>query len=112
MSQRFIGGTPELADRCGRMANRVSFNVLAGNVRFKVMTVDEGKMTAVICRSPLELVRVLIKMGIKQTGVTDNPRLCPELQGQPTFSKLIGPMWDGPGMIRYETAEVYAILSQ
>ena len=34
-----------------------------------------------------------------------------ELHGAPRFKGLVGPMWDGD-MIRYETPEMYEILSR
>jgi hypothetical protein len=35
----------------------------------------------------------------------------PELQGQPIFSGLAGPMWNGNNVIRYESPEAYEICS-
>lgn len=34
-----------------------------------------------------------------------------ELEGAPIFDGLHGPMYDGPGVIRYETPEAHARLS-
>lgn len=34
-----------------------------------------------------------------------------ELDNQPEFEGFLGPMWDG-GMLRYETPEIYDILSR
>lgn len=42
----------------------------------------------------------------------NNPANRAELQGQPRFGGLCGPMWGGNGIIRYETAAAYAQLSQ
>jgi len=58
-----------------------------------------------------ELIRYLMGRGIKQTGVVSRPGLRRELQGQPTFDKLLGPMYDGPKRVRYETQEAYDQLS-
>ncbi len=44
-------------------------------------------------------------------AVENNPARRPELQGHPKFIGLNGPMWDGPGQIRYETPEAYRVLS-
>lgn len=41
--------------------------------------------------------------GFEFTGYEFNPRLRPELRGQPVFSGLCGPMYGGEGIIRYET---------
>ena len=35
-----------------------------------------------------------------------------ELRGQPVFSGVFGPMYGGPGCVRYETHEAYEILSR
>lgn len=59
-----------------------------------------------------ELIAALTKLGIKHTGVETNTRLRTELVGAPTFNKLIGPIYDGPGVCRYETQEVYDQLSR
>lgn len=58
-----------------------------------------------------ELIRYLSGRGIRQTGVVNRSGLRRELQGQPTFDKLLGPMYDGPKRVRYETQEAYDQLS-
>jgi hypothetical protein len=57
------------------------------------------------------LVQAMKSRGINQYGVSDSPRLRPELQGLPKFDKLLGPMWDGSRGVRYETSEVNDMLS-
>jgi len=60
-----------------------------------------------------ELVQALREeFGIRYAGDEDRRGLRPELQGQPRFDKLVGPMADEPGVVRYETAEVYERLSR
>jgi hypothetical protein len=59
-----------------------------------------------------DLISALAILGIKHTGVQTNTRLCTELVGAPKFDKLIGPMYDGPGVCRYETQEVYDRMSR
>jgi hypothetical protein len=54
-----------------------------------------------------ERVRWLKSKGIKMTGTEVSVRLRPELYGKPRFDKLIGPMYNGPKGIRYETQESY-----
>jgi hypothetical protein len=34
-----------------------------------------------------------------------------ELVGQPIFRNVLGPMYDGPGVVRYETAAAYKTIS-
>jgi len=58
------------------------------------------------------LVKGLAQMGIKQVGFETSGRLRPELQGQPKFDKLVGPMYGGPGIVRYETPETYESMSR
>ena len=63
-----------------------------------------------------ELIAKLAKIGIVQTGIVEQPdtrwNLKSILIGQPKFAGLLGPMYDGPGCCRYETQEVYDILTQ
>jgi hypothetical protein len=54
--------------------------------------------------------------GFEFAGFSDNKRLRPELQGQPKFCGLNGPMWNGINergepIVRYETVQAYAVLS-
>ena len=53
----------------------------------------------------------------KQVGLTEGSWLKKELQGQPRLEGLIGAMYDGKTLdgkhvIRYETEEVYEMLSR
>ena len=59
-----------------------------------------------------DLVWALKEEGIRFTGDEERSNLKPELIGQPRFDKLVGPMYDGPGVVRYETAEVNDVLSR
>jgi len=59
-----------------------------------------------------DLIKAMRDHGIRHTGYETGPHLRPELRGQPTFDKLIGPMHGGGGKVRYETGEVYDILSR
>lgn len=66
------------------------------------------------------LISGLRKLGIKQTGKTPafrassrspiGPRK--ELWHQPTFKKLVGPMWQGRGILRYDTPEAHERLAR
>ena len=49
-------------------------------------------------------------MGYVPTGANMNHRQRAELQGQPVFANLTGPMWDGDA-IRYENSEANDHLS-
>lgn len=55
--------------------------------------------------------------GFEMTGINRNPRHRAELQGQPMFDGVMGPMWGGnrqhpDGIIRYECPETYEELSK
>jgi hypothetical protein len=53
-----------------------------------------------------DLIRGLDKFNITPSGSGGGSHLRPELRGQPSFSGLAGPMYGGPGVVRYETSEV------
>ena len=48
--------------------------------------------------------------GFEHTGFNLNHRHREELQGQPRFSGVLGPMWDGDA-VRYEDQQTYNTLS-
>ena len=50
--------------------------------------------------------------GYEYLGENRNDYNREELQGQPRFKGLCGPMWDGDGWIRYETPEMNDLLSR
>ncbi len=56
------------------------------------------------------LVAALSIRGHELCGWNRNPRQRAELQGQPRFNGLCGPMWDGDA-VRYESQAVYDRLS-
>ena len=51
-------------------------------------------------------IKAMKQQGIQYTGTNQGSGLRQEIQGQPTFDKLVGPMYGGPGVARYETSEV------
>ena len=60
-----------------------------------------------------DLVEGLARHDIRYTGVSERrANQSPELRDRPTFDKLVGPMHGGPGVIRYETSDVYERLSR
>lgn len=58
----------------------------------------------------VDLVAAMEVRGYPLAGANSNPRQRAELQGQPKFDGLCGPMWDGDA-IRYEDTASYAVLS-
>lgn len=58
----------------------------------------------------VDLVAAMEIRGYAFVGLNSNPRQRVELQGQPKFRGLAGPMWDGDA-IRYEDAPANDALS-
>jgi hypothetical protein len=60
-----------------------------------------------------ELIRALAHRGIRYMGDTgmSGPYQA-ERKGQPKFDQLVGPMYGGPGITRYETVAAYDALSR
>ena len=52
------------------------------------------------------------EMRTEIAGVETSTSLREELRGAPKFEGLCGPMYGGPGKIRYETWEAYKIYSR
>ena len=57
------------------------------------------------------LIAFMEVRGHQFVKLNDNNRQREELQGQPKFAGINGPMWDGDA-IRYESVEAYASFSQ
>lgn len=76
-----------------------------------IVTFAEEKCFTVQETTTDALIDFAANLGYEHKGYNDNPRNRAELQNQPTFAKLLGPMWDGD-KIRYEDSNAYNILSQ
>lgn len=59
-----------------------------------------------------DLIKFMESKGYKHTGDNHNKVNRAELQGQPIFKNMAGPMYDGGGKVRYETWELYEVLSR
>ncbi len=77
----------------------------------------EGLVSSLFA-SEAELISAFAELGFEHKGAESRASLRPELQGQPKFSGVCGPMWGGYGgaegqepVIRYESWEAYEILS-
>ena len=81
------------------------------NFIYKVVTIVDGKLKSVFFDSVEDLTEQY-----EQIGVTNSPHVREELQGQPRLDELYGAMYDGihegKVCIRYESREVYDLLSQ
>lgn len=60
-----------------------------------------------------ELIHGMAKFNVRHVGDTPSGgNMRPELRGQPRFDSLVGPMYGGPGLVRYESGEVNDRLSR
>lgn len=76
-----------------------------------VRLVERGPAGWNVQEFPIENIIPAFRVrGFVQRGVNNNPRQRIELQDQPEFSGLLGPMWDGDA-IRYENQAAYDALS-
>lgn len=80
-------------------------------MKYKLVTFDkEAGWDQIESQSLVNFTAMLEVRGYTLTGPHENPRTRPELQGQPKFTNLAGPMYDG-GVIRYENWPAYELLS-
>lgn len=80
-------------------------------MRYKVFRTIEGQLIGCEFVSLDEFLAGMAAKGFRPIGYNSNPRNRAELQGQPMFFGLCGPMYDGPGGVRYEDAATYDIMS-
>jgi hypothetical protein len=59
-----------------------------------------------------DFIKFMESKGYKHTGDNHNKANRAELQGQPVFKNMSGPMYDGGGKVRYETWELNDALSR
>lgn len=62
------------------------------------------------CETLQDFIAAMADSGFAVSRINNNPRQRRELNGQPCFATLLGPMWDGDA-VRYESAKVYEELS-
>jgi hypothetical protein len=77
----------------------------------RLIQMVEGKMVRSDFGPEVDVIAAMEIRGYEFTKLNTNPSNRAELQGQPKFSGLNGPMWDGDA-IRYEDPKSYAALSQ
>jgi hypothetical protein len=74
-----------------------------------------GMLSALWDPEKVDVLAAAELRGWTYTGPCTRPSLREELQGQPVFAELCGPMWggirDGVAVIRYESAAAYDRLS-
>lgn len=109
------GGDRQLADKNGKTVKQVVD--MLGDVLASMPDAMKYQVAGIPGQSDFDsrddLIKAMAKIGIKYTGDSDkgNTRVRAELRGQPQFSKLLGPMYGGAGVVRYETQETYDRLS-
>lgn len=81
------------------------------DARYEVVIVDPEAGLTVQYYSVDDLSGELAGRGFVFSGLNRNPAHRAALQGQPKFTGLCGPMFGGPGVVRYETPAAYARLS-
>ncbi len=86
---------------------------------FKIVQTIKGQFSAATFSTEAELVEAALLLEHYVTGRTgthargvNQIELRQEIQDKPRFSGLLGPMYDGPGVCRYEDRQTYAELSQ
>lgn len=82
---------------------------------YKYQVVSHGNLNT-DNKSLKEIISFLKVRGVECNGVNINGHNREELQGQPMFNSLLGPMYNGKNkkgeiIIRYETQKVYNELS-
>lgn len=83
-------------------------------VTYKVVTYyGENQPKAVLYHNVADLIAGVkrIMFGGPQTGTESMTAVRRELRGQPKFRDLYGPMYDGPGVVRYEDFAAYKYFS-
>ena len=92
-----------------RQAEDLMSQILASMPNSKTYRVVGLDKTVLNFSSEAELVAFLATKNVKKTSSASTyggtRRI--ELDGAPMFDKLIGPIYDGPGVCRYETQAVY-----
>lgn len=81
---------------------------------YRLVSIIEGKMIAEDF-TDANVIPAMEVRGYEFTGLCKRKQLREELQGAPMFSGVCGPCWGGDEIrgpvIRYETTEAYAELS-
>ena len=78
--------------------------------RYRLVQIVDNQMIATEFSDESIIVAMDVR-GYDLNGINTNPNHRDELINQPKFTGLCGPMFDGDA-IRYETWEVYNMLSQ
>ena len=80
-------------------------------MKYKLVQMVDGQMIASEFTDD-NLIEAMEVRGFVQTEINWSSAHRVELRGKPIFKGLAGPMWDGPGSIRYEDWDSYQVLSR
>lgn len=80
--------------------------------KFQVVTCIEGKFASVEFSTEEALIACMPALGGEFHGarLSADRTFREELYDRPKFSGFNGPMYNGPGVVRYESVEAYAEL--
>lgn len=78
-------------------------------MQYQIVQVVDG---ATIVSKPTDVMAWAEISGFPFLKLEDRPSLRAELIGQPKFSGLNGPMYGGPGIVRYESNKAYEEFSR
>jgi hypothetical protein len=77
-------------------------------MEYLFITTNSQPLTA---DNPETFIELMSQSGYAQNGVHNSPSTRIELQGQPKFLGVCGPMYNGSQGIRYETIRAYRFYS-
>lgn len=117
------GGNKQLAAKNGDRIKKIVETLgdilvsMPASVEYQVFGLDRipgglNEPRILVFKSRDELIQGMKKRGINYTGNSPMGGSRIELQGQPQFDKLVGPMHGGGGKVRYETAPLNDRLSR
>jgi hypothetical protein len=77
-------------------------------MKYSLITTNEQPLVA---DNPSDFIKLMAQHGHEQNGVHNRPSSRIELQGQPKFKSVCGPMFNGDEGIRYESTKAYRMAS-
>jgi len=81
-------------------------------MRYKIVFLQKGLPVVINLTDRRSLANFSTHRGWTKDGIERGAHLRKELRGEPKFKEMCGPMFDGPGVVRYESWEVYERLSR
>lgn len=72
-------------------------------MKYKIVFEVNGRTTSLLFSDRRSLIMYASEMEWTPEGIERGAHLRKEIRGEPTYKELSGPMYDGPGRVRYET---------